>query len=501
VGEPSSKKTRGKEDQSITSYTIALSAAGGGGGARIHYHCIPYMHFVVFIYSYVVVGLPSLGDDSVTTKAGKPYPKNYLQLPLYAHWVAIDIYNLYQSANQQLNAGKPVIKLLGYEIEVSKLNQVSKLIQAHCDMCLNQPDRECNGIMSNEALRCCEMTYTSFLSRTLDRFIFPQQDVGAVLHQGPTCKKHGGNPEVADQLVVFFDCDFLPTGPAAAVDSKEHDLKHAIKTSVFHSVNAISVKRGKDSWPVLISFPNTLDFLEIQVHIAVNNGVWRIPVVKGHPADRTLLCTLYAAVHLRNDEPIIYSTPISYSIPDKDCTSLKQTPTGRVHLKDSRVLKYFDTEEKIYIPNFDIVQQLLPEVRIDNVTTDSRITVLSYKYIEGSHVPQNIKEFIGILRAVKYLHEKNIVHADIRLCNCIFTGNNSFLIDFDLAREIPAKYPIGYVNYDERHHNACSASSMLKIHDRYSIAYLMQNCLHCTGPIIDPLLPIDVVIEHITGVH
>lgn len=62
-------------------------------------------------------------------------------------------------------------------------------------------------------------------------------------------------------------------------------------------------------------------------------------------------------------------------------------------------------------------------------------------------------------------------NGDVRLQNFVFTTTEKFLIDFDLARPEGSSYPVGYNVYNERHTGAKATLSMLKIHDRFSIAY------------------------------
>ena len=75
------------------------------------------------------------------------------------------------------------------------------------------------------------------------------------------------------------------------------------------------------------------------------------------------------------------------------------------------------------------------------------------------------------------LHDSGIVHGDIRLANLVFDHDNSagYLIDYDLARKAGDRYPNGYSDeFEERHKNATLCRPMLKIHDRHSLAWIVE---------------------------
>lgn len=62
--------------------------------------------------------------------------------------------------------------------------------------------------------------------------------------------------------------------------------------------------------------------------------------------------------------------------------------------------------------------------------------------------PQNIHEIgMKIINIVKYLHEKNIVHRDIRIPNIIMDNEEIYLIDFGLARFVNDKRYVPSVDF------------------------------------------------------
>lgn len=133
------------------------------------------------------------------------------------------LYQLYVSTKEQIDAGSAEITLEDIVIERLHVQCTSDLIKATCGVHASRYENcnlQCRGIMSCSNLRGSEITYTSLLSRHIDRFLFPNQLDGACLHQGPTRKQNtSGNPEMADQYVVPFDDVHVPGCPLGVADS------------------------------------------------------------------------------------------------------------------------------------------------------------------------------------------------------------------------------------------------------------------------------------------
>lgn len=450
------------------------------------------------------VNYPFLGEDSVTTKVGKPTPKGIIECPLYAHWVAIKLYNWYLSGSKQISENSYPIQFGRYSIHKEDLDGCCQRIQAACKIyeCRDQQyNCDGRGVMASPGMRGSEITYTGFYSRELDRFIWPDPNEGACLHQGPTRKqKKEGSPELADTLVLPFDDYHTPGDTFASADSKNENSNVAVTTSVYHSLNIVGVHHNCfENWPVLVSFPNTPGKVDLQIHIAVEDGLWYIPVVSGSPHDKAVLCAMYAAIHFLKDSPVFTQDPLTCYMPtEENLISLKSgDPNGRVFKEGGTVCKYFDTT-MLYKPNVDIIKKSsnLKNIKLQNITTDGRIVMLSYDYVSGNHCPTN---FIGILKTLKILHDENIVHGDIRLCNLVFTATEGFLIDFDLARTEGCNYPVGYKFYkNQRHNEARSSRPMKKFHDRFSLSYIMKSA-GVEDSIADPNVPLSLIIETLEG--
>jgi hypothetical protein len=62
--------------------------------------------------------------------------------------------------------------------------------------------------------------------------------------------------------------------------------------------------------------------------------------------------------------------------------------------KDNTVYKFFDKESGCE-DNFDLIQNVraLKSLKLEHMTLDKGIAVMSYLYIEGSHKPSALKQF------------------------------------------------------------------------------------------------------------
>lgn len=68
--------------------------------------------------------------------------------------------------------------------------------------------------------------------------------------------------------------------------------------------------------------------------------------------------------------------------------------------------------------------------------------VLTYNFIEGSHRPQTVSQFLQIAEQLIALHKKKKVHGDVRLFNMLFTKFGAVLLDYDYTES--ETYPTRY---------------------------------------------------------
>jgi serine/threonine protein kinase len=114
------------------------------------------------------------------------------------------------------------------------------------------------------------------------------------------------------------------------------------------------------------------------------------------------------------------------------------------------------------------------------------MNVISYPEIEGASAPSSVLHIISLIRAVKALHEKDIVHADIRASNVIFCANGeAVLIDFDWSgKPNERNYPKGFrleINDGARAEDVKAGQGVEFSHDYFSVGAIMASCKVLVG--------------------
>ena len=106
-----------------------------------------------------------------------------------------------------------------------------------------------------------------------------------------------------------------------------------------------------------------------------------------------------------------------------------------------------------------------------------RMCMLEYQHCDGQHYFSKVLHAVSLIEKLQALHERNIVHGDIRLSNLVCGAKEAWWIDLDLSGEAQkAMYPDtwnSFVEDGERHENACAGNKLEKEHDFYSLAYLL----------------------------
>ena len=87
----------------------------------------------------------------------------------------------------------------------------------------------------------------------------------------------------------------------------------------------------------------------------------------------------------------------------------------RVFIYDKKVYKIFDNSDdelKSLAPNVEAIETIckgyLPELNLVNLTSDKRLQRLEYNYLEGSHEPKNVMQFLPILQDLQKLHTNDL---------------------------------------------------------------------------------------------
>ena len=425
----------------------------------------------------------SLGDSSVTTVASRSVKSSH-QLPLYGHWFGLKIYNVYLEAQQALLTTEQEISLECYKLKRSVLDDVSAGLQAVTEMRKLQRNYHGRGILSAAPSRESEVVWTGLCAQYISKLLFHDKEVGMLIHQALSRKRENasGNPELAD-WGIYRKVNHLPGDPVSFTDCKIADIEHASRTSLCHSINGVGCGHDICDWPVLVALPSTPEVSRLEIHIPVEKAMWNLPIVTAKLWDKALLCAFYYAVHTLLSEGVTASNPINCNHPIHDGLVLKRFHPNepyepRVFLRGALVNKFFDMSLSplIFCPNYELIKSCgnLSDLALISVTSDERIVCLQYSYIPGDHKPTSVKQFIGALQSLQKLHHKGIVHGDVRAANIVFTENNSYLIDFDLARKVGSLYPLGYVSFPSRHRGAVAGGPMKLEHDRHSMAFLIK---------------------------
>ena len=108
---------------------------------------------------------------------------------------------------------------------------------------------------------------------------------------------------------------------------------------------------------------------------------------------------------------------------------------------------------------------------------DGAALCVEYPFIAGSHAPSTVAAAVAAIVALSAVHERNIVHGDIRLANIVFTEpphRSAHLIDFDFAnREGSGVYPPGLrleLNDGVRAPEVAAEGPMMRSHDCAALA-------------------------------
>ena len=74
-----------------------------------------------------------------------------------------------------------------------------------------------------------------------------------------------------------------------------------------------------------------------------------------------------------------------------------------------------------------------------------QLLIIAVSFVPGHHYPKSMEEMLVLCRYLESLHQKGLVHGDIRLFNMVFGPEKIQLIDFDFAGENGiVEYPPNY---------------------------------------------------------
>ena len=461
----------------------------------------------------------SASVSSVAKTVSDSLNGNCERQPIFSHWFALELYKAYQSAKMQVenNRSDPVsleIQDDTYEVQRDALHNAILAIKVAASLNKDTGDhKHTRGLMGSYSLRRTELVYSALYARALDRFIFTCESTGACLHQGPCRKRDAsarGNPEAADVYIVPFD-SFYPKYPVVLSDVKMHDDDFLVadRESSLYSITGVTV--GSDTtWPVLIGVPGTPLRTDLQLHVVVAGSMWKVTIATGNPWDGALLCTLYAAVHhLCKHACLVTRVPLQDPSPFSDMHNYSiKGPRKRVFFNQhaNTISKFYDTQLDLFLrPSTmeELIQtvQPLPEMKLTHLYGGDRVFLLTYTYIPGDHMAFTYKKFAGVVRVLAKMHKCGFVHGDIRRENMVFQEDGaSYLIDFDfVGKDTADRYPNTYNStLYERHANAIAGLPMKFMHDRYSLAKILQEKVPVSGFVVEQK---DIVTKLLDSSH
>ena len=420
-------------------------------------------------------------------------------MPVYAHWLALEMLRVYESAKEKL-ANNTELKFdiddQKFVVDKSRLTEASESIDTACKLESRESVVSKEGVLADANLFSSELAFSAILAVHLDRYLFSGKDskVGFCVHQGPTRKrmKLQGTPEAAD-LYVCGNKDRCYGTPVALGDVKLNKMQEAVFETALYCCTSCSVQSyASRKSPVYIGLPCTVSRLTLYLYIESEyssirgSRMWAIPIAKDLPYSQAMLCAIYCGVHFMLRESFYLPQPIQTLIPLSNKPNLKPLVKGdkpRVFLDEDSQLVYKYFTDSIELPNADLLESVggFEEVEVEKVA--ETLSILRYKYMHGNHEAQEVGQFHGVIQTLDKLHKRGYVHGDVRAQNIVFTGNNSILIDFDLVATVGTVYPDGYNGYSEkfpeRHREAGPGWKMMMSHDIHSLLYLM--CKYSTG--------------------
>jgi serine/threonine protein kinase len=129
-------------------------------------------------------------------------------------------------------------------------------------------------------------------------------------------------------------------------------------------------------------------------------------------------------------DPAEFRTPQHLSLHTRHCVD------------NGFVYKVYDSREhqtsREPEPNFLLLENC------ETVIAQSRLTIIRYPFIDGSHLPSNSSQIRTAIEALLVIHNlHHYLHGDLRASNIVFSDSGSKIIDFDLAKplESNSRYP------------------------------------------------------------
>ena len=432
-------------------------------------------------------GQPTIGSRSPSsTAASRMVSKSSVTGGIYSHWFALKLYDI-MTTLQVSNTGPTTITFVDnkFQIKRDSIERIVKCVKSIFSLPKYASKQFGRGMLCDPSLQCSKLTLTALLARELDRFLFPDPSVGACLHQFPVhVGPSSGTPERADIYFAKYNSNNLPANPICAADFKKDSMENAVKESTAYSIRLMETRHITESYIMCLNIPSTCSEMSFQLHLGLKDHIMVIDIctvaVRGNDAQlQKYFCMLYAAVHHVIVDGIQYSKPCVSPTRSLCLAAPLTTSPFRVFVVDGYVYKLYDTTSDI--PNFELVEKILPEAKASLIylSEDKRFQMLKYTYLKGDHKMRKKSQYAHILQQLHKIHEIGYVHSDIRDINIVFSkcSDEAWIIDFDIAGTEGSIYPDNYNHSEifERHDSARAGKPRKKVHDRYALSVLMKK--------------------------
>lgn len=392
--------------------------------------------------------------------------------PLYIHWFPIFAYDMYKKTKEENyytgQEGLIEVKISDGTVKVIPTETLEQFVSV----------LQSTGFQDSKAER---KTCLTLFTQAIDKFLFVGCDPSLYLLQSvddaffPALNFYSTAEQDHPPHPLLFCSPCL--GPPSFNNKSEHtqDILQTYSLEKSSLILVLSYIKDSVALDVIIREPgnrtgrkddNGVTYLEIKV--------CEVPVMSNEL--RHLLITLYGCVHSLIVQPVNDPDSLTRKCCDGEHSllSLSEKPAV-IHCKErNMVLKFYDTDFE-QPPKEELLKAVdLPRASLRSL--NDRIKILECEYVRGVNYPWNIHQVTALLQKIHQLHSLGFVHGDIRYINLIFTEDNAYILDLDMAAVENEHYRSGY-NSDikERHPEAMAEQPMKKSHDRYSLHFIITR--------------------------
>lgn len=423
-------------------------------------------------------------------------------MPLFSHWFAIEVYDLYI---QGLTSNTE-IKLTIHGQEMTLTNSIlTKFVNEFKSTLMFSSDPTVGNSCFPEMLRDNERTLTALLAPIYNaRFC----------HQLPIRMREEDRrmADMPDSCIVKLIRGTVISIPLVG-DQKKYEMTKAINQTIAYAL-------AVEGEHLMLGLAATYTKVTLLLFIPFSGKLSMITICSAFTNDDDALkhffCALYGAVHSLLCRPIsakplahpmtfkCCSTELSCLHQNKTHSSLKDNygkdkRTVLIHCKDKCVVKKYYDDLYHTLPSEKAIQ-FIPDSKL-HYSSESRLQILEYPYFIETVTTElmTTQQIIAAIRTLDRFHSENMVHGDIRRSNVIVSGDNVHFIDVDFVNSEGSPYPSTYNHQgiSERHPEAQKDTEMKKIHDRYALHEVIAQKV-CTEKLLDESVPLETIINLLT---